>query len=84
MTEVAIGGTVTVKRPFWTTRNGLLLLAAWVSSGVAWWMIAWPVATLANVTDHRGHFALTFAHMLGGTGMLALGGLNPAEIPSLV
>ena len=60
----------------WRTRNGLLLAAALLSSAVAWWMIAWPVATLARAPDHQGHFLLTFAHMIGGTGMLFLGGLN--------
>jgi hypothetical protein len=63
-------------RLLWGTRNGVLLAAALITSVVAWWMIAWPVATLANVASHQGHFALTFAHMVGGTGMLALGGLN--------
>jgi len=63
-------------RTFWGTRNGLFLAAALLSSAVAWWMIAWPVATLSNVDRHQGHFALTFAHMVGGTGMLFLGGLN--------
>ena len=65
-----------VKRAFWRTRNGLLLAAALLTSAIAWWMIAWPVATLSNVAHHQGHFALTFAHMIGGTGMLFLGGLN--------
>jgi hypothetical protein len=60
----------------WGTRNGLLLAAALISGAVAWWMIAWPVATLSNIPAHKGHFALTFAHMVGGTGMLFLGGLN--------
>jgi len=64
------------RRPLWATRNGALLAAAIVSSAIAWWMIAWPVATLANTASHKGHFALTFAHMVGGTGMLFLGGLN--------
>ena len=64
------------KRFLWGTRNGLLLAAALLSSAVAWWMIAWPVATLSNVASHQGHFALTFAHMVGGSGMLWLGGLN--------
>jgi len=63
-------------RALWGTRNGLLLAAALISSAVAWWMIAWPVATLSNIAVHKGHFALTFAHMVGGTGMLFLGGLN--------
>lgn len=61
---------------FWRTRNGLLLAAALLSSAAAWWMIAWPVATLSNVADHQGHFAWTFAHMIGGSGMLVLGALN--------
>lgn len=74
MSDQTIGQAAS--RSFWATRNGLLLLAAWISAAVAWWMIAWPVAVLANFADHQGHFALTFAHMLGGTGMLVLGGLN--------
>jgi hypothetical protein len=61
---------------FWLSRNGLLLGGAMLSSIVAWWLIAWPVASLSNGTSHKGHFALTFVHMIGGTGMLALGGLN--------
>lgn len=64
------------RRIFWRSRNGILLALALLSGAVAWWMIAWPVATLSNVSDHRGHFMWTFAHMAGGTGMLGLGGLN--------
>lgn len=64
------------RRALWGTRYGLLLAAALLSSALAWWMIAWPVATLSNGAAHRGHYALTFAHMVGGTGMLFLGGLN--------
>jgi Predicted membrane protein (DUF2306) len=64
------------RRLFWTTRNGSLLAVAIVSSAVAWWMIAWPVASLSNTASHPGHFALTFAHMVGGSGMLIFGGLN--------
>ena len=60
----------------WLSWKGFLLAAALVSSAIAWWMIAWPVATLSNIAAHNGHFALTFAHMIGGTGMLVLGGLN--------
>ena len=60
------------RRALWGTRNGMLLAAAILSSAVAWWMIAWPVATLSNMPKHQGHFALTFAHMVGGTGMLFL------------
>ena len=66
----------TTRPPFWRTRNGVLLAAALVTSAVAWWMIALPVATFSNMTAHKGHFALTFAHMLGGSGMMVLGGLN--------
>jgi hypothetical protein len=64
------------RRALWATRNGVLLAAAIVSSAIAWWMIAWPVASLSNTASHRGHFALTFAHMPGGSGMLFFGGLN--------
>ena len=73
---MAAEARVRQQRPLWATRNGILLAAAIVSSAIAWWMIAWPVATLSNVANHQGHFALTFAHMVGGTGMLTLGGLN--------
>lgn len=61
---------------FWLGRSGLLLAGALLSSVAAWWLIAWPVATLSNMASHEGHFALTFAHMVGGTGMLTLGSLN--------
>jgi hypothetical protein len=64
------------RRPLWATRNGIILAAAILSSAIAWWMIAWPVASLSNVSSHQGHFALTFAHMLGGSGMLVFGSLN--------
>lgn len=63
-------------RVVWRTRNGVLLAAAMVTSAIAWWMIAWPVASLSNVDRHIGHFALTFTHMVGGTAMLLLGGIN--------
>lgn len=62
--------------PLWATRNGVLLAAAIISSAIAWWMIAWPVARLSNIASHRGHFPLTFLHMLGGSGMLFFGGAN--------
>ena len=71
-----IGTAKPKPRSLWLTMNGFLLASALISSAVAWWMIAWPVASLSNQVAHRGHFALTFAHMLGGTGMLFLGGLN--------
>lgn len=61
---------------FWFSRNGLLLAGALLSSVAAWWLIAWPVASLSNIANHQGHFVLTFVHMVGGTGMLSLGGLN--------
>ena len=68
--------TPTKQGSLWLSRNGFLLAAALISGAVAWWMIAWPVASLSNLDAHKGHFALTFAHMFGGTGMLFLGGLN--------
>lgn len=64
------------RHALWLSWKGLLLAGALISSAIAWWMIAWPVATLSNIAAHKGHFALTFAHMIGGTGMLFLGGLN--------
>ena len=64
------------RRPIWLTRNGLLLAAALLSSAVAWWLIAWAPLTFANAAEHRPHFAMTYAHVLGGSGMLLFGGLN--------
>jgi hypothetical protein len=61
---------------YWISWQGMLLAAALASGAIAWWLIAWPVATLSNIADHRGHFALTFLHMAGGTGMLFLGAAN--------
>jgi hypothetical protein len=60
----------------WRTRNGILLAAALLSSAIAWWMIAWPPLTFANASEHPQHFALTYVHVLGGTGMLLFGGFN--------
>lgn len=60
----------------WGSRNGMLLAAALVSSAFAWWMIAVPPLTFANVPRHEGHFPLTYIHALGGSGMLLFGGLN--------
>lgn len=62
--------------PLWRTRNGILLAAALLSSAVAWWMIAWPPLTFSNVAEHPEHFALTYVHVIGGSGMLFFGGLN--------
>ena len=63
-------------RNFWLSANGLLLATALISGAIAWWVIAWPVASLSNIDRHPGHFARTFAHMIGGTAMLFLGGAN--------
>jgi len=64
------------QRSLWASRNGVLLALAIVSSAVAWWMVAWPPISFANASKHSGHFALTYAHVLGGSGMLLFGGLN--------
>ena len=64
------------RRSLWLTRNGVLLALAIASSVVAWWMIAWPPLTFANAAKHSGHFALTYAHVVGGSGMLLFGGIN--------
>ena len=73
MTSQAV---VVGRRSLWASRNGVLLALAIVSSAVAWWMIAWPPLTFANATKHSGHFAVTYAHVVGGTGMLLFGGAN--------
>jgi uncharacterized membrane protein YozB (DUF420 family) len=63
-------------RSWWTSPLGLLLLGGILSSAVAWWMIAAPVAFFANEDRHAGHFALVYLHMLGGTVMLLFGAAN--------
>jgi hypothetical protein len=47
---------------------GGLLTSAW-----AWWRFAWPVMSGAAMGRHVEHFPLVYAHMLGGTTMLAVG-----------
>ena len=64
------------QQSLWSTKNGLLLALAILSSAAAWWMIAWTPLTFANAAKHSGHFALTYAHVLGGSGMLLFGGAN--------
>lgn len=70
--KASVGG----RDSFWSSRNGILLSAALISSAIAWWMIAWAPLTFANAREHAEHFSLTYAHVLGGTGMLLFGGLN--------
>ena len=53
-----------------------LLLAAVISSAAAWWLIAWPVASIGNVEKHPEHFGMVFVHMIGGTIMLFIGAAN--------
>jgi hypothetical protein len=48
---------------------------ALVTSAAIWWRNAWPVLTLSKVGEHARHFALLYAHALGGTAMLVAGGL---------
>lgn len=71
-----MAATMGTSRNWWITPPGFVLAAAVASGAVAWWLIAAPVAMLSNVTNHREHFGLVFAHMLGGTLMLFLGAAN--------
>ncbi len=61
---------------WWRSPALLILLAALLSSAVAWWLIAWPVMIFANVEAHPEHFGLVYAHMIGGTIMLFIGAIN--------
>lgn len=63
-------------RPWRRTPSILLLLAALLSSAVAWWLIAWPVAIFGNVDKHPEHFGWVFLHMIGRTIMLFVGAAN--------
>lgn len=72
----ASGPVVAPTRTWWLSATGLLLLASIVTSAWAWQLIATPVATLANIQQHAGHFGLVYLHMLGGTLMLSCGAIN--------
>jgi len=63
-------------RNWWLTPTGLVLAIAIASALPAWWLIAWPVLAMSDPSRHAGHFALVYAHMLGGSCMLVLGSLN--------
>ena len=71
----ATQGTM-AERPWWRSCAAIGLFAAAFSSAAAWWLIAWPVMSLANVEKHADHFGFVFAHMLGGTIMLFVGATN--------
>jgi hypothetical protein len=63
-------------RSWWLSPGGIALLLALASGALAWWLIAAPVAALANVKSHPLHFPHVFAHMVGGTIMLFVGAAN--------
>jgi hypothetical protein len=54
----------------------MVLAVAMISALPAWWLLAWPVLVASDPARHAGHFALVYAHMLGGTCMLVLGSMN--------
>jgi Predicted membrane protein (DUF2306) len=68
--------TSSLRRSWWLSGPGLLLLSGVITGAVAWWLIAEPVATFTVTAKHAGHFGFVFAHMLGGTVMLFLGAAN--------
>jgi hypothetical protein len=51
----------------------VLFMGAILTTLPIWWQHAVPVATLDAAAAHAGHFPWVYAHMLGGTMMLALG-----------
>jgi len=63
-------------RIWWFSPPGLVLAAGLASSAIAWWLIAFPVITLARAPAHATHFSVVFAHMAGGTVMLFVGAAN--------
>lgn len=67
---------VTKPRSWWVSTAGILLIAGFLSSLAAWWLIAIPVLTVSNVDRHAGHFVYTYVHALSGTLMLFLGLVN--------
>ena len=68
--------TSTNSRSWWISPMGLLLILGVLSSAIAWWMIAWPIASFANEPKHVGHFSRLYPHMIGGTIMLFFGAAN--------
>jgi len=66
----------TTTRSWWLTPPGMALFVAIVFTLPAWWLIAWPLLTLASASRHAGHVPLAYAHMVGGTCMLVFGSLN--------
>jgi len=75
-TAAATAAATAGPRPWWSTPSAWVLLAAIFSSAAAWWLIAWPVASIGNVDKHPEHFGMVFVHMLGGTIMLFIGAAN--------
>ena len=63
-------------RSWWLSPMGVLLFAALISSMLAWWLIAAPVAAFENANKHPEHFGLLYVHMLGGSVMLFFGCFN--------
>lgn len=57
----------------WT---GIILALGFMSSALAWWLIAIPVTTFSSTDKHPDHFALVFFHVMGGTIMLFVGLAN--------
>jgi hypothetical protein len=53
----------------------LLFGLALLTSAAIWWRNAWPVLAFRKFGEHVHHFALLYAHVLGGTAMLVAGGL---------
>ncbi|CAN5323044.1 hypothetical protein BH10ACI2_BH10ACI2_06290 [soil metagenome] len=74
--ESSIPAPTTTALPWWRMPSVWVLLAAIVTSAAAWWLIAWPVASISNVDKHPDHFGMVFVHMIGGTIMLFIGAAN--------
>lgn len=53
-----------------------LLTLGFVSSALAWWLIAPPVMTFSSTAKHADHFGLVYLHVSGGTLMLFVGLAN--------
>ena len=53
-----------------------LLALGFLSSAIAWWLIAPPVMTFSSTAKHAGHFGAVYLHVSGGTLMLFVGLAN--------
>ena len=76
LTQVLVPSVTHTRNPQRFKATRILLGLGFVSSAIAWLLIAPPVITFSSTAKHSGHFGLVYFHVLGGTIMLFLGLAN--------